>query len=109
MISTPAGQEDDVGRAPQSAAPPERVLVLRPRSVLAGLGVVLGVVVAVGFVLLARAGLTLIAIALFLSLALNPAVVFFRRRGLRHGAAVGGGDVLAAVVLAFVRLLLLPP
>ena len=109
MISTPAGQEGDVGRAPQPAAPPERVLVLRPRSVLAGLGVVLGVVVAVGFVLLARAGLTLIAIALFLSLALNPAVVFFRRRGLRHGAAVAAVYVLALVVVALLGLVLIPP
>ena len=61
---------------------PERVVVFRLRSIFAWLGVLLAVVAAVGFVFLAQAALTLIAIALFLALALNPGVDFFARRGL---------------------------
>jgi len=85
------------------------VVVFRARTVLAGLGIVLGVGAAVGFVLLAQSGLTLIAIALFLALALNPAVEFFQRRGLRRGRAVGAVYGLAVVVFALLALVLVPP
>jgi predicted PurR-regulated permease PerM len=88
---------------------PERVVVFSPRSMLAALGVLLAVVLAVGFVVLARAGLTLIAIALFLSLALNPAVRFFERRGLGRGSAVAAVYLLAIAVLALLGLVFIPP
>lgn len=110
MTTRPAAQggrpHDGTARHPP---PPERVVVFRPRSILAALGVLLGVVVAIGFVILAQSGLTLIAIALFLSLALNPAVEFFRRHGLGHGAAVAAVYVLALIVFALLGFVLIPP
>jgi len=85
------------------------VIVFRPRSILVGLGVVLGVTAALGFVLLARSGLTLIAIGLFLALALNPAVEFFQRRGLSRGRAVAAVYVLAVMAFALLGLVFVPP
>jgi predicted PurR-regulated permease PerM len=87
----------------------ERVVHFRPRSVLVALGVVLGVATVVGFVVLARAGLTLIAISLFLALALNPAVEFFEGRGMRRGAAVGTVYLIAVGVIALLALVFVPP
>ena len=43
----------------------------------------------------------LIVISLFLAAGLNPAVLFFQRRGLSRGAAVG---IIVAIVLGFVGL-----
>lgn len=62
-----------------------------------------------GFVFLARAGLTLIAIALFLAVALNPAVELFERRGLRREAAVGAVHALAPVAFTLLSLIFIPP
>lgn len=87
----------------------ERVVVIRARTILAGLGIVLGVAAALGFVLLAQAGLTLIAIALFLALALNPAVDFFQRRGLGRGLAVAAVYVVAVIFFALLALVFIPP
>lgn len=97
----------DAGGEPLSRQ--ERVVLFRPRTVLAGLGIVLGVAAALGFVLLAQSGLTLIAVALFLALALNPAVEFFQRRGLRRGLAVAAVYGLAVVVFALLALVFIPP
>ncbi len=89
---------------------PERVVLFRPRSLLAGLGVLLGVAAAVGFAFLAQAALTLIAIALFLAVALNPGVDFFQRRGLhRRGAAVAAVSALALVAFTLLGLVFIPP
>ena len=88
---------------------PQRVVVFHPRSVLTTLGVLLGVTAAVGFLFLAQAALTLIAIALFLALALNPAVEFFQRRGLGRGSAVAAVYGLALVVFALLGLIFVPP
>jgi predicted PurR-regulated permease PerM len=86
------------------------VVLFRPRSLLAALGVLLGVAAAVGFVLLAQAALTLIAIALFLAVALNPGVDFFQRRGLhRRGAAVAAVSALALVAFTLLGLVFIPP
>jgi len=111
VTSTPLLEE----RQPQesgSPAPertPERVVVLRLRSVLTVLGVIVGGAAAIGFVLLAQAGLTLIAIALFLALALNPAVTFVERRKCRRGLAVGVVFALALLLFALLGLVLVPP
>ena len=58
---------------------PQRVVVIRPRSVLIVLLVLVAVAAVVSFFFLASYGLTVIAIALFFALALNPAVEFFQR------------------------------
>ncbi len=84
-------------------------MTFRPRAILVVLGIVLGVAAALGFVLLAQTGLTLIAIALFLALALNPAVEFFQRRGLGRRLAVAAVYVLAVVVFALLALVFIPP
>ena len=84
-------------------------MVVRARTLLSALGIVLGVAAALWFVLLARTGLTLIAVALFLALALNPAVEFFTMRGLRRGLAVAAVYVLALVVFALLALVFIPP
>jgi predicted PurR-regulated permease PerM len=95
---------------PQPDAPQGRVVVIfHPRSILMALGVLLAVVAAVELVLLARAGLTLVLIALFLSLALNPAVETLERRGLRRPTAVATVYVLALAIFALLALVFVPP
>jgi predicted PurR-regulated permease PerM len=109
--------EDDVRparRAPppqgvataEGAALPERVVVVRLRTMLTAIGLVLGVALAAEVVVRAKAGLTLIAIAAFLALALNPAVAAFERRGLRRGGAV---YALALATVACIAVVLVPP
>ncbi|MGI8993293.1 MAG: AI-2E family transporter [Nocardioidaceae bacterium] len=106
----PAGDDEPTGvpRA-QPASRPERVVMFRPRTILIVLGVLLGAFVALRLVVLAERGLTVIAIALFLALALNPAVEFFQRRGLGRGLAVAAVSVLAVVVFALLALVFIPP
>ncbi len=106
---------------PEPARPPEPgppqvgasqgrvVVVFHPRSILTALGVVLAVIAAVEFMLLAQAGLTLVLVALFLALALNPVVEFAQRRGLRRGSAVGAVYVLALAILALLGSVFIPP
>ena len=88
---------------------PERIVVFRMRSVIGVVALLLGLAVAVEFVLLAQAALTLIAIALFLALALNPGVTFFQSRGLKRGTAVGAVTGMAGLILALLGLVLVPP
>jgi predicted PurR-regulated permease PerM len=73
---------------------PERVIRFRVRTVLAVLGIVLSVAIALQLVLLARQVITWIFIALFLALALNPLVDWFQRRGLRRRALAAGASYL---------------
>lgn len=99
--------------APAAAAPPrstpERVVSFRPRSVLIVLGVLVAVAAGIGFIRLTSDGLTLIAIALFLALALNPAVEFFQRRGLGRFSAVAAVYVAALAVLTLLVVVFIPP
>ncbi len=112
MSLTPGREElrrppgGDSGRL---AAIPQRVVSFRMRSVLGVLALLLGVAAAVEFVVLAQAALTLIAIALFLALALNPGVAFFQRRGLGRGTAVGAVYALALLAFALLGLVFVPP
>lgn len=87
----------------------ERVITFRSRTVVAALAIVLGVWAAVGLIRLAQNGLTLIAIAGFLALALNPPVEFFQRRGLGRGSAVATVCLLAMIVLGLFGLVFIPP
>lgn len=84
------------------------MVVFRLRSILAGLGLLLGALIVLKFVVLAQAGLTLIAIALFTSLALDPAVNYFARR-ISRGWAVGAVLALALLLAALIGLVLAPP
>jgi predicted PurR-regulated permease PerM len=93
----------------EGAALPERVVVVRLRTMLTAIGLVLGVALAAEVVVRAKAGLTLIAIAAFLALALNPAVAAFERRGLRRGGAVAAIYALALATVACIAVVLVPP
>jgi predicted PurR-regulated permease PerM len=68
--------------------PEERVVTFRPRTILAVIGIALAVAAVLGVVWISRQVLTWIIVAIFLTLALNPAVEFFQRQGLaRRGLA----------------------
>jgi predicted PurR-regulated permease PerM len=67
---------------------PERLVRLRAHTVLAVLGIIIAVAVALEVIWIARHVLAWVVISLFLALALNPAVGWFQRHGLkRRGAA----------------------
>jgi predicted PurR-regulated permease PerM len=68
---------------------PERIVTVRPRTVLAVIGVILAVAILLSVIWISRQVLTWVAVALFLALALNPAVGALERRGLRRGLAAG--------------------
>lgn len=87
----------------------ERVVYVRPRTILVVLGIVLAVAALLTFVYLAWHVITWLLIALFLALALNPAVEIFERRGLRRGLASAVVFVLAFAVIAGLGFLVLPP
>jgi len=88
---------------------PERLIRFRLRSVLAVLGLALAVIALVEIVSIARQVLTWIFVALFLALALNPAVEFFQRRGVRRrGLAVAITYVLALLGVAAIGALFIP-
>jgi predicted PurR-regulated permease PerM len=94
---------------PARAPSVERVVSLRPRSIFIVLGVLMVVAAAIGFIVLTSSGLTLIGIAVFLGLALNPAVEFFQRRGLKRHWAVAAVYLAALIVLALLVLVFIPP
>ena len=75
---------------------PERLVRFRLRTVLSLLVIIISVAVVLEVIWIARHVLTWIAISLFLALALNPAVEWLQRRGLRRrGAAAAVAYLLA--------------
>jgi predicted PurR-regulated permease PerM len=89
---------------------PERVVQLRPRTVLQVAGVLLAVAAALWIVFVAIRVLTWVLVALFLALALNPAVVYLEQHGLRRRGAATAVIYLAAIaVIALLAALLVPP
>jgi predicted PurR-regulated permease PerM len=88
---------------------PERVVVVRPRTVLQVSGVLLGVVVVLWVVWSVRQVITWILIALFVAM-VNPAVDLVQRRGIRRRAAAAGLVYLVAIlVTAALSWPLVPP
>jgi predicted PurR-regulated permease PerM len=87
----------------------ERVVSFRPRTILVVLGITLLVLFLLAFVYFAWHVITWILIAIFLALALNPAVEFFERRGLRRGIAAAVVFFLAVAAVAGLGFLLIPP
>jgi predicted PurR-regulated permease PerM len=63
---------------------PERIVTFRPRTILAVIGIVLGVAILLAIIWISRQVLTWIIVAIFLALALNPAVEALQRRGIRR-------------------------
>jgi predicted PurR-regulated permease PerM len=87
----------------------ERVVYIRPRTVLVVLGILLATLGILAFVFLAWHIITWILIAVFLALALNPAVEFFQRHGLRRGYSTAIVFALAVGTIAGLGFLLVPP
>ncbi len=89
---------------------PERFVRFRARTVLQVLGVILAVAVLVEVVLISRQVLTWVLIAIFFALALNPAVDWLQRRGVRkRGYAVGLVYVGVFAAIALVGYVFVPP
>jgi predicted PurR-regulated permease PerM len=86
----------------------DRVVHFRPRTVFAVLGILLAVAIVLYVVYVARHVLSWLLIALFLTLALNPAVEALQRRGLGRGLAVGVTFIVALVVLGGIGALFIP-
>jgi predicted PurR-regulated permease PerM len=89
---------------------PERVVVLRPGTVLQVAGLLLGVAIALWVTWIARQVLTWVFVSAFLAMALNPAVGLLQARGLRHRVAAAATIYLAAVAaIALLGWLFIPP
>src|ERR687894_1792903 len=81
--------------------PPERLVRIRARTVLAVLGLVIAVAIVIQVIQVARGVLTWILIAVFLALALNPAVDFLQAHGFRRrGLATAVTFLLTLLVIA---------
>jgi predicted PurR-regulated permease PerM len=95
---------------PQSSADvEERVVRFRPTTILALLGLAIGVFLLLEIVWIARQVLTWVLIAVFLTLALNPAVDWFQRHGIRRrGMATGITVFLVLIGFTLLGLLFIP-
>jgi predicted PurR-regulated permease PerM len=90
--------------------PKRRVVVLfDARSILVAAVVLLGLAATVKLLLLAQTGLTLIAIALFFAVALNPAVEFAQRRCLGRVRSVAAVYSVAVALAFCLGLVFVPP
>jgi predicted PurR-regulated permease PerM len=89
---------------------PERVVALRPRTALLVWGSLLGMAVALWVFWSARHMLTWILVALFLALAIDPAVRWLQRHGIRRRGAAAGVVYLAILtMIAAIAALFVPP
>ncbi len=89
---------------------PERFVRFRARTVLSVLGIILAVAILVEVVLISRQVLTWVLIALFFALALNPAVDWLQRRGVKkRGLAVGLVYIVVFAAIALVGYVFVPP
>jgi predicted PurR-regulated permease PerM len=91
-------------RDPGPVPAEERIVRIRPTTVLTVLGLTFGFLLLLYVTWIARQVLTWTLVALFLALALNPAVEFFQRRGLKRrgiSAAVTFLLALAAIITLF--------
>lgn len=79
----------------------ERLVHFRPRAILVVLGLVLAAAILIDVVLVARSVIVWVLIAVFLALALNPAVEWLQRHGVkRRGAAVAIAYVGTLIAIA---------
>jgi predicted PurR-regulated permease PerM len=87
----------------------ERVVRFRPTTILALLGIAIGVFLLLEVVWIARQVLTWVLIAVFLALAMNPAVNWFQNHGVRRrGLATGLTAVLVLAGFTLLGLLFIP-
>jgi predicted PurR-regulated permease PerM len=88
----------------------ERVVLFKPRTVLQVAGVLLGIAAALWVVWIAHRVITWVLVALFLALALEPAVRFLQMHGMhRRGAAAAVIYLTAVGVAALMAALFIPP
>ena len=89
---------------------PERVVLVHPRTVAMSALVLLALALALWIVWVARQALTWVLVAMFLAVALDPAVSALERHGLRRrGAATAVIFLAALLALAGLLALLVPP
>jgi len=88
---------------------PERLVRVHARTILAILGIVLSVALVLQVVWLARGVLTWIIIALFLALALNPAVDWLVAHKIKRPYAVGMVFIATLLALFGIAALFIPP
>src|SRR5207249_9031705 len=87
----------------------DRIVHFRPRTIFAVLGILLAVGVVLYVLWVARHVLSWLLIALFLTLALNPAVEFLQRHGVRRrGFAAGITFLVALAAVAGLGALFVP-
>jgi predicted PurR-regulated permease PerM len=87
----------------------ERIVTFRPRTILVAVGLIILVVALLALVYLAWHIITWILIAVFLAVALNPAVELLEKRGVGRGPASGLVFVAALLVIAGIAYLVIPP
>jgi predicted PurR-regulated permease PerM len=87
---------------------PERVVIFRPRTILQVTALLLGVALGLWVVFKAIQIITWVFVALFLTLALNPAVSALEQRGWRRGRATAVIFVVVILVLAGLGVLFIP-
>jgi predicted PurR-regulated permease PerM len=75
----------------------ERIVTVRVRTILLVLGVAIAVFAVLNVVVIARQVISWFLIALFLTLALNPAVEWFQRRGMRSRGLAAACTYIAAL------------
>src|SRR3954454_20729617 len=96
------------GRDPWRVVP-ERLVRFPVRTILVALGTIIAVAVVLEVIWISRHVITWILISLFLALALNPAVEWFQRHGVkRRGMAAGITYVLAIAAIAALGALFVP-
>ena len=89
---------------------PERVVLFRPRTILQAAGVLLGVAAALWVVFVSIRVLTWVFVALFLALALDPAVRVLQARAVRRRGAAAAIIYLSVIaVIGLLAALLVPP
>jgi predicted PurR-regulated permease PerM len=87
----------------------DRIVHFRPRTIFAVLGITFAVAVVLYVLWISRHVLSWLLIALFLALALNPAVEFIQRHGVRRrGLAAGITFVIALAAVAGLAALFVP-
>jgi predicted PurR-regulated permease PerM len=90
-------------------AAPARTVVVRPRTVFSVLGITLLVAIVLLVIWATRGVVAWILIAAFLAMALNPAIVFLERKGMRRGRGAMVVFLIALLVIAGLSYLLIPP
>jgi predicted PurR-regulated permease PerM len=88
---------------------PERTVLVRPRTVLSVVGITLGVAIVIWVLWATRNVVGWVVVAVLLAIALDPAVQFFVRRGMRVVLAALLVFVMAVLAIGGLFYLVIPP